>query len=953
MPPLNRKPDLDPEGHFPGPLSPRPAEDDEPGAVLAGIDGMMVPARRSMAEHTDAPDETTRRASNQEAETKKIEFAPGSTDMGSQGRAGQDPHSEKPFQRWVRMLHKRALRQQRMLGNQGGPSPWNHEAEDASDGSVHRRESSDSSLAFVTTVKPASISVAGTSLLARSWIPTTIPSLRGPRTDTAGQASAPSPRASEDSIRFVRQEQSLDPKVLERALQRRRIIDELVTTEEAYIRDLRFLANAYVTILAAVQTSPKGLRPSVNRTLNDMVELHEEILREVKRALSDQEYSRPKAEEIGPSSANTGRGHRRWRSLDLGLDRIDGVPGLRDMPGMLAEPKTAAKIARVFFKRKHRFFIYEEYSAVYDRVRKDVETADRVMPGWSRHQKGLEVLGASLSPGSGVEKSRRALAIKDLVMKPIQRACKYHLLFKDLSRHTPVIDCPSSHMEIEKTISKLLNISTNVNTATNNPKVRMAVEKTRTLQTRLVFPDQVGEDWRRRNRWLGHLQLCGVLHVCWQTKEAMVEGQYMAALLYREWLCLATAEGPEQRYSVQVCIALSNLKLEEVDNNRGIQCHSARHSWKIVFISGNQLYELMLTACSPKEELEWRSWLSQSLSASPSDDQEPAEMEGYTAHSMNIKTLGTVYRKSGTRSGNVSIHRATTIGPKPPLCQVILKNTSGGAKKQVTPPPSPSPAPIGRSQTIPSPTARVAVIAPPRAERARLEALLADLWSRDVLPFPGLLTPRSRSEQLVRASASSVMRKLSSVSITSSFRRSSSLASLRAADKSGAGEERGVAPSSSFFSSPGPAGYESVLPQRVPPEGGFLTRTPPPVRPPRSPLLPPSKSPGSCASLGNLPQSASLSRLRSVAAGDERPPAAVSPQDIRVADGNGYGHGGLSSGFVDGPQAPGRDREDLRRTAVPEEGTGSEPATKRSLSEIGGLLWWRKKGQRRGEERRR
>ncbi|KAL2271188.1 hypothetical protein VTJ83DRAFT_559 [Remersonia thermophila] len=529
-----------------------------------------------------------------------------------------------------------------MLGRPTGPSPWNNEAEDASDGSAHRRESSDSSLAFVTTIKPASISVAGTSLLARSWIPT-IPSPRAQWTDAGGHVSGPSPRASEDSTQADRQEQALDPKVLERALQRRRIIDELITTEEAYIRDLRFLAN------------------------------------------------------------------------------------------------------------------------------------------------------------------------------PIQRACKYHLLFKDLSRHTPVIDCPSSHMEIETTISKLLDISTYVNAATNNPKVKMAVEKTRALQTRLAFPDKVSV---RRNEFGGPdvADLCGVLHVCWQTREAVVNGQYMAALLYREWLCLAIAEGYQQRYMVQVCVALSNLKLEEVDNNRGIQCHSARHSWKIVFMSGNQLYELMLTACSPKEELEWRSRLSQSSSAPPSDDQEPAEVEGYTAHSMHIKTLGTVYRKSGTHSGKLSIHRAATIGPKPPICQVILKNTSGGAKKQVTPPPSPSssPAPISRSQTIPSPTARVAVIAPPRAERARLEALLADLWSRDVLPFPGLSTPRSRSEQLVRASASSVMRKLSSVSITSSFRRSSSLASLRA-DKGGAGEEGGAEPPSSSLSSPGPAACGSSLPRHQPP----------------------------------------------------------------------------------------------------------------------------------------
>jgi hypothetical protein len=69
--------------------------------------------------------------------------------------------------------------------------------------------------------------------------------------------------------------------------------------------------------------------------------------------------------------------------------------------------------------QKHRFFIYEEYSAVFDKVKKDVEMADRVVPGWSANQKGLEVLGSSVfyPPERGGDRSRRALAIKDLVVK--------------------------------------------------------------------------------------------------------------------------------------------------------------------------------------------------------------------------------------------------------------------------------------------------------------------------------------------------------------------------------------------------------------------------------------------------------------------------------------------------------------------------------------------------------
>jgi hypothetical protein len=82
-----------------------------------------------------------------------------------------------------------------------------------------------------------------------------------------------------------------------------------------------------------------------------------------------------------------------------------------------------------------------------------------------------------------------------------------------------------------------------------------------------------------------------------------------------------------------------------------------------------------------------------------------------------------------------------------------------------------------RSQSLLT-TNRIPVLAPSRADRIRLEALLADVWTREILPFPGM-TGRARNEHLVRASASSMMRKLSVASIASNFtKRSGSMASL-------------------------------------------------------------------------------------------------------------------------------------------------------------------------------
>jgi hypothetical protein len=76
----------------------------------------------------------------------------------------------------------------------------------------------------------------------------------------------------------------------------------------------------------------------------------------------------------------------------------------------------------------------------------------------------------------------------------------------------------------------------------------------------------------------------------------------------------------------------------------GLQCHTAPFSWKIVFECDCQLYEMMLTACTPKEEYEWRSRLGIS---SMSEPQDIAGRELYASLFLNMKSLGTVFGKQG------------------------------------------------------------------------------------------------------------------------------------------------------------------------------------------------------------------------------------------------------------------------------------------------------------------
>jgi hypothetical protein len=78
--------------------------------------------------------------------------------------------------------------------------------------------------------------------------------------------------------------------------------------------------------------------------------------------------------------------------------------------------------------------------------------------------------------------------------QPIQRICKYPLLFSELLKYTPVCDCPHSHMEVEDTLIRLRETTAEINRATDNRGMTKTLEKTWILQDRLTFANQVYMD---------------------------------------------------------------------------------------------------------------------------------------------------------------------------------------------------------------------------------------------------------------------------------------------------------------------------------------------------------------------------------------------------------------------------------------------------------------------------
>lgn len=208
----------------------------------------------------------------------------------------------------------------------------------------------------------------------------------------------------------------------------------------------------------------------------------------------------------------------------------------------------------------------------------------------------------------------------------------------------------------------------------------------------------------------------------------------------------------------------------------GLQCHMAPYSWKFAFESDQQLYELVLCACSAREEEQWKSSL---LKHSTKETQMQKEDQTtlpplFFILSLDIQSLGYVFGLPGTLTYRISIQRAATVGPRTGACRVIIKNTH--ALKDHCDSPSLAPNSMSRSQSLLS-TNRVLILAPKRADRIRMEYALTDVWTRDLLPYPGM-NP-NRGEHLIRTSANSVMRKLSRASLTTSFsKRSTSNASL-------------------------------------------------------------------------------------------------------------------------------------------------------------------------------
>ncbi|KAL8704579.1 MAG: hypothetical protein Q9201_002271 [Fulgogasparrea decipioides] len=583
------------------------------------------------------------------------------------------------FKRWISHLRPQSSKKKKTLTVRTQRWPLDEspiEQNIASGGKVkprhsgHQKTDSRSSAGFVDAVKAVVMERSAAT-------PVSGKSRRSNPFSRSNRAS----RASEEQTRTLTEQpqgliSTLDKVAIERATQRQKTLEELVESEAGYVADLKVLLHAYFTFLTLAPNVSQRASTQIHQNVHEILKLHEELLRHMQHVMKDLKTQTDgsqhgAASQSKPHRRGSNEGHR-IASAVAGLvhtarTSFDSArPAHSKIQPTIAGTSRATEIAKIFGGMMGRFFVYEEYGAKYELMLRELSVSSKSITNWHAFERSIEALTNSLaSSGASEEAVKKGLAFEDLLIKPIQRICKYPLLFEELCNLTLESDSPEAHVELGSVLWRLRQTAEATNRATNDQGTQIKIQRSRRLQDLLILPDFEQEAWTG----------------------AIVQ-----------------------------------------------QAEKATH--------GRQ-------------------------------EERSISVPSYGLLTLNLNSLGPIFGIPGSLTRRVSAQRAATVHSRTNGAQVIIHNTTPGKRNREAPDTVFSS--IGRSKSVMS-ASHVPILAPKRTERSRMESSLADVWTRDRLPFPGMNTHR---DHVIRASASSMMRRISRASISSTFsKRSASTTSF-------------------------------------------------------------------------------------------------------------------------------------------------------------------------------
>ncbi|KAF8427540.1 hypothetical protein EV426DRAFT_412402 [Tirmania nivea] len=533
----------------------------------------------------------------------------------------------------------------------------------------------------------------------------------------------------------------LDEATMTRMRKRRDLIEELLKSEEIYISELKTLLNVYFGTINDDVYPFTERKASFIRTIGGILNLHERLYQAMQNAI--------------PRSFDTKQAS--WNAEEQ-LSRLSS-------PFNSSNPAAAALVANAFDEMMKDLLVYEDFISKYDAILKDgyVFRSNPHRRSWERD---CEMLSNSfLSKAGNLELTKRALTFEDLLMKPIQRICKYPLFFTELLRVTPLIDCPKSNTILDRVNFRIRNAVYQLDMAKeNSPKVRERLERNWLLQKRLSFKDKLGPQPIQ----LGQVVLCGPLYASWRDSKA-VQGDYYACLLYKSYLLLAAVSKSDSSLNVVLAISLVTARIEEAAQGIGIQCHNAPFSWIVAFEHDFKMYEIILCAWNSREEEVWRKSVEERISIENRDWMcygSPTQRTLFVRPiGCNIEPFGSSGGYQGSLKRHWSFHGSVSASPRIEPLIISIQNTWAPSEPALQPRTRTS-AGLSRSSSVVNMN-DILTLAPKRSTRSRLENALTDVWSKDQLP-PGASSWLLGSRKFSMGSIPSMS------SITSSFGRKSS-----------------------------------------------------------------------------------------------------------------------------------------------------------------------------------
>ncbi|KAJ5884724.1 hypothetical protein N7495_009234 [Penicillium taxi] len=650
-----------------------------------------------------------------------------------------------PFQKWINSFRVRhrgpsTIAERNVDGWENPPS------DSYADNQTFESSSQNSSQ--LGTVKTISLSVASQSMaMSRS------------RSRGAASAFSSDMRGSGDSEASSRPTLSdyVDEAADTRAEKRRQVLRELVTTETDYVTGLKALSGV-LSIL--------DIRAQIQRNIARICVIHEEFL--------------ARLHEVTPDSAS-----KIATDMPGTLSRLAAgdIPGLKNLSTrsvqnhnfkvsikerlrvLRAEAVECFKVAREIEGLSTLFSEYAEFCTNYDLLAEDVAMVRRSVSDWAIYDKGIEALSKSVaSIESRKNEENKAMSLNDLMIKmqPIQRLCKYSLLLQDLLRNTPISDCPTSHGGIREILESLRVLTSQINAATGNPVKKDFIQKTVRLQQKIDLSDSL--PLRDIYKELGPMSLCGVLHVTYQAQNG-ADGEFMVCVLFSCYLLFARRSKDSNRLSVVACIYIADLRTDTQRNGRGLDCYDSLFTWKLLFQDHKESCELVLSASCAAEERLWKMETlkaSAALTATPAKPGATQNPRRYSFNTLNLMQLDRVHYTVASVARRQSMD-SVAITKRSHVQRVIIKKTHK-PRKNVTiqdvteevneATPKEPESEIERPKTPVSP--KIMTVTGKRASRIYLEKMIADIYTKDVLPYPGMVL--GRSDLFDR---STIMRRLS------------------------------------------------------------------------------------------------------------------------------------------------------------------------------------------------